>query len=262
MLPKSSLRQGIQNSFDIDEVLDDTKLSFLVDNSIKREFYYEDPLNEGQVYQLRKSFKIGRETSKTNIPSLQPINEMTRTDILRGADAARIQRSKDKRIIVQFIGVTEINGWLRFRVTSQFTPGKSYLVHIKLKDAKDIKYFKDFKKRDIIRLLLNGDLAVNCSCPDFRFRHRYQAYQMGYSLFKELRYPHITNPGLEGTVCKHLLATLRLLTLQWLPISKAMQASKFFKNKYEEDDNIKTVSRNKKPNVPTYNRGRRIKGTH
>lgn len=85
MLPKSSLRQGIQSSFDIDEVLDDSKLSFLVDKSIKREFYYEDPINEGQVYKLRKSFEISRKSKKSHISNTQPINEMTRTDILRGA---------------------------------------------------------------------------------------------------------------------------------------------------------------------------------
>lgn len=266
MQPKSSLHQGIQSSFNIDDILDDSKLSFLVDKSIKREFYYYNPISEGQVYNLRKAFNLGRKSINSSMSNVVPINEMTRIDILRGADAPRLQRSKDKRIIVKFMGVTEMRGWLRFDVTSQYTPGKHYLVYIKLKDAKDIKYLKEFKKRDIIRLLLNGNLSMHCSCPDWKYRMSYQSYQMGYGLFKELRYPHIANPKLAGTVCKHCLAVLRLINLQWLAISKAMQNSKFFKKKYEGEELNKSygrVGRSKtNKSFSTMNRGKRSKGTH
>lgn len=187
------------------------------------------------------------------------INEETRMDILRGADDTRLKKSNS--LVCYFLGVSDSKGWLRFKVMSQTVPGKYYTVYIKLKDAKDIKYFKDFKKRDIVRLLLNGNLSLFCSCKDFRYRHKYQAYQLGYGLFKEIRYPHIANPKLVGTTCKHCLVVLKYLNLQWLAISKAMQASKFFKNKYE-DNNVNTRSKNKKSSsVLMPNRGRRVKGT-
>ena len=263
MLPKSSLNQGIQSSFNIDDILNDNKLSFLVDKTIKREFYYYNPISEGQVYNLRKVFNLGQKSLNSSTSSVVPINEMTRIDIMRGADAPRLQRSKDKRIIVKFLGVTEMRGWLRFDVTSQYTPGKHYLVYVKLKDAKDIKYLKEFKKRDVIRLLLNGNLYLHCSCPDWKYRMSYQSYQMGYGLFKELRYPHIANPKLTGTVCKHVLAVLRLITLQWLAISKALQNSKFFKKKYEDEVPYKIQGRVGRSKVvkpySAMNRGKRSK---
>lgn len=252
MKPKSSLRQGTLNSYSvsINDLLNDSNLSFLIDKNVKKEFYYNDYITETQVQDAIKEYSVN---SKETIV---PINEMTAKEIRAGADAARLMRSRDPRITCKFLGVTGARGWLKFQVTSQYTPGKKYLVHIKLKEANDMKYFKEFKKQDIIRLFLSGDLQLNCQCADFRYRMRYQAWQMGYGLFKELRFPHIANPKLTGTVCKHCLATLRVMNANWMQISKSMQKSTFFKRKYEDDEYMNDLERRK---ASMSNRGRRMK---
>ena len=253
MRPKILYPHATQNSFsvDIDELLDSSSLSFLIDKSVKKDFYYNDYLTEYQVNEARKQFSISQVKEH-----IVPINEMTAKEIRRGADAARLARSKDKRIIVHFETVTEMRGWIRFDVTSQFTPGKHYKVHVKLKEADDIKYFKEFRKQEIIRLFLSGDIQINCTCPDFRYRHRYQAWQMGYGLFKELRYPHIANPGLTGSVCKHCLAVLQVMSFNHSSISKKMINSKFFKRKYEDEEYMSELEKMMKAKKLS-NRGRR-----
>ena len=139
---RSSLQIGTPNSceFDLDEVLDNPKLQFLIGED--KSVYYED--------EDRHSYKYGL------------ITEATRKEILRDADPARKQRSK--KLTTQYISVTNARGWIKFKTTSQYTKGKYYTQYIKLKEAKDMKYFKEFSKRDIIRLFLAGDLQVHCTC--------------------------------------------------------------------------------------------------
>ena len=57
--------------------------------------------------------------------------------------------------------------------------------------------------------LLNQDVKVDCDCPAFRYFYRYTLDQLDSSIDPESRYPHVTNDGLEGTVCKHLLAVFK-----------------------------------------------------
>jgi hypothetical protein len=248
--PQGTLNLSYLN---IDDLLDNPNLSFLIDKSVKREFYYADYVNESQVANARKSLSVKSGIIK---PEIVPINEMTAKEIRAGADVARLQRSRDKRIVCRFETVTNAKGWIRFDVTSQFTPGKHYKVHIKLKEADDIKYFKEFKKNEIIRLFLTGDLQINCTCPDFRYRFRYMAHQLGYSLFKEMRFPHIRNPRLEGTVCKHCLAVLQILQFNSQAISSKMVKSKFFKQKYEDEEYMNDLDKQMSKKKLT-NRGRR-----
>lgn len=248
--PQGTLNLSYLN---IDDLLDNPNFSFLIDKSVKREFYYADYVNENQVAKARKELSTNRDDEN----KIVPINEMTAKEIRAGADAARLQRSRDKRIICRFETVTNARGWIRFDVTSQYTPGKHYKVHIKLKEANDIKYFKEFKKHEIIRLFLSGDLQINCTCPDFKYRFRYMAHQLGYSLFKEMRYPRIRNPRLEGTVCKHCLATLQVLSFNSQSISKKMINSKFFKRKYEDEEYMNELEQQMKSKKKLTNRGRR-----
>lgn len=231
---KNLFHQGTPNSFsvDISELLDEEKYSFLVDKSIEKEYYFNDYTSLYQVQEAYKHFKI----DKKQKDDIVPINEITARDIRKGADKARLLRSRDRRITCHFQGVTPARGWIKFLVTSQYTPGKKYTVYIKLKEAKNMKYFKEFKREDIIKLFLTGDLQLFCSCKDFQFRFKHMSWSMGYGLFKELRYPHIANPRLEGTVCKHCLACLAVLNMNGSRIAKAMKASKFFKKKMEEDE--------------------------
>lgn len=176
------------------------------------------------------------------------INEATKREILSGADSARKQRAKYLK--VRYLGVTQSRGWIKFETNSQYTPSLKYTQYIKLKEAKDMKYFKEFKKEDIIKLFLSGDIQIYCSCPDFRYRQKYMAWNLGYGIFKEMRYPKIRNPHLKGTVCKHLIAVLQVLPKNEAKIAKDMKKSKFFKKKYEDKAYLNSLddSKSKKKN--------------
>lgn len=71
----------------------------------------------------------------------------------------------------------------------------------------EIVTFDDLKRAypDVIR----SDVRMFCQCPDFKMGgHAYILTQLDVHLEREDRYPHIKNPDLEGTVCKHLIAVL------------------------------------------------------
>ena len=229
-------KRGMSNFYNVDleELVNDKSLpfSYLVEKD--KDSYYEDFLNESHA----RSWRIGHTNTEKEI---EPINEATRKELISGADAAR--KARAKKLTVRYKGITNSRGWITFQTNSQYTPGKKYTQYIKLNEAKDMKYFKEFKKRDIIRLFLSGDLSVYCSCPDFKYRQKYMAYNLGYGIFKEMRYPKIRNPHLEGTVCKHLLAVLSVLNMNWTSIARDMQRSKFFKRKYEDKEYMEELER-------------------
>lgn len=229
VLTQSIKQNGRVFQIDLEQLLQEDKLiqPFLEkDTSV----YLEDFLTEGQIIAWRNR--------KQHAEEIVPINEMTRKEILNAVDRKRLDRAKNKqhRITVRYEGVTAQRGWIKFTTNSQYLPAIRYTQYIKLKEAKDMKYFKEFKQRDIIRLFMSGDLQVSCSCPDWRYRMKYQAWQMGYGLFKENRFPKIANPSLEGSVCKHLICVLSVMGLNWTSIARDMSKSKFFKRKAELDE--------------------------
>lgn len=61
----------------------------------------------------------------------------------------------------------------------------------------------------LYRSLDEGDVKVNCSCPDFRYRFAYAATEGGFKEgADETRPSDVTNPNLRGGVCKHLIRIL------------------------------------------------------
>lgn len=241
---KGLYRRGMSNSYDIDleELLENKALpfSYLLDEDKER--YYEDFTSKAQAINWK------HKNLNKNKKEMIHINEATRKELLSGADIARKQRAK--KLHTQYMGVTNKKGWITFRTNSQYTPSKKYTQYIKLNEAKDMRYFKEFKRRDIIRLFLNGDLSVYCSCKDFRYRgFKYMGTQLGYSIFKENRFPKIRNPKLEGTVCKHLICVLTVLNNNWMSIAKDMKKSEFFKKNYGdayEDSAENKINKNDK----------------
>lgn len=221
---------------DMKELLEDKDLlvPFLVDHSNK-EHYYEDFLSESaaRVFDDRRK----------NPPKVVPINEMTQKEILRGVDSKRLERSK--KLTTRYIGVTPKKGWIKFMTKSQYLPGVEYTQYIELKEANDIKYFKEFKKQDIVRLFLSGDIKIFCSCPDFKYRYTYMAHQMGYGIRKENRFPKRVNRTLEGSCCKHLIVVLSSIMFNWSSIAKDMRKTKFFNLRYNEGDYEEEIKKEK-----------------
>ena len=64
-----------------------------------------------------------------------------------------------------------------------------------------------------IRLLLeHGDILIDCSCPDYKYRFNWIAKQYGYALRNRIQghnySPDLANPQLKGGLCKHLFKAL------------------------------------------------------
>lgn len=61
-----------------------------------------------------------------------------------------------------------------------------------------------------------SNMYVNCTCPDFRYRHAYWATMNDYKYGgAETRPAKITNPNNKGSVCKHISAAIARPS-QWL----------------------------------------------
>lgn len=168
----------------------------------------------------------------SNNVRLNPIFEATYRELMKETSKKRIV--KGKKIRVAYKGVAKTKGWIKFSTPSQTIPGKHYYQYIKLLDMKDSDFVKDLSKRDVMKLMMSGDIAVHCSCPDFAYRKKYMAYNMGYGIYKEMRFPSVTNPNLEGAVCKHMYAVLSVYMANWSSIYKDYTNSYYFKNRYDD----------------------------
>lgn len=222
---------------DIEKIIEspNDSLSFLMDKN--REIYYEDFVTESQAIVWRKS-QIREDIRKE---SFQPINEATYKELLSMAERKRVKRAS--LMSTKYLGVTSSRGWIKFTTESQRIKGKYYTQYIKLAEANDIKYFKEFNVRQITRLFISGDIQVSCTCPDMRYRYRYMAYNLGYGIQKETRFPKIRNPQLEGSVCKHLIVVLKVIQMNWSKIARDMGKSKFFRKKMDDVEYFRELDR-------------------
>ena len=232
-------------NIDIEKVLESDKEIYkgLLHEDLDR--YYEDFITEAQSIAWRSSKKkIGMEEK------IVSINEASYKELVSLSEKARKERAK--KLKTEYVGVTQVRGWIKFRTKSQYTPAKVYTQYIKLNEAKDINKFKEFKKKDIVSLLVEGNISVFCDCPDFLYKgYKFQAFQLDYGIFREDRFPKIRNPNLEGALCKHLLAVMTIYPKCWNKIASDMIKSKFFKARYKDDWGKK---KKKKPGKKKSNR--------
>lgn len=222
---------------DLDTIINDKDdpVAHLIDED--KEVYYEEFITEGEALRWRQN-------REKQLEEYQHINEETYKNLVQMSDSKRKARAKKLR--TRYMGVTPARGWIKFSTESQRIRGKYYTQYIKLSEAKDMKYFKEFNSREIVRLFMNGDIQVFCSCNDFRYRLRYAAYHLGYGIFKENRYPKIRNPNFDYVLCKHLICVLKVWGMNWTSIAKDMKNTKFYKRKSEDDEYMKELDNKKK----------------
>ena len=124
------------------------------------------------------------------------------------------RRVRTQHLKPVFLGVDK-QGNCYFRVNSGTTKGKFWYQTLRFKDLQDgLEIFysdADFSRRAVVDLIASGDLQVYCNDPSFRYYWQYKAWNRGYGLRKEVRYPRIRNPNQTGSVCKHLCAVLQSL---------------------------------------------------
>lgn len=179
--------------------------------------------------------KIAIESFVHDNRGINPIFEETWKQLIKQMDSARKGRSGQLKG-AYYKGVLNKKGWIKFETPSQTVPGKRYYQYIKLLDMKDIDALKDLTTREAARLLLSGDIAVYCSCPDFQYYgFSYMAHNLGYGIKKEDRFPVIRNPNLKGTVCKHLGLVLQVYMRNWFKIHRDLIRTAYFRSRWEGD---------------------------
>lgn len=84
-----------------------------------------------------------------------------------------------------------------------------------IKMQRDHKLTEQIVIKCIQKIIDLSDLLINCTCDDYKYRLHYSASKFGYQYGdKETRPPNITNPKLEGCLCKHLSAVM--VNKRWL----------------------------------------------
>lgn len=163
--------------------------------------------------------------------TIKKLYEKSYKELYKLFDKARITRSSKCRAI--YSGVTK-NGTIVFRVRSQYTQGKLYTVEIKLLDLEEASKLlvdgKPLNTTQILQLAMSGDIELHCTCPDFKYRFAYLAFNNKYGSFKETRFPKMRNPELKGCACKHCYSALKALPMYFKSIQSDLMKRKILMN--------------------------------
>lgn len=158
------------------------------------------------------------------------LDELTRNNLLADVD----KWTKDKSKLVRsatYLGITE-DYTAFFRVPSVTAdPPTNYTVKIKLVEYADIADEKDMSVQEKVRLAIAGDLLLSCTCPAYLyFGYKYILTQLDTNeADDEHRFPKIRNPKLQGVMCKHCYAAMRVLPNNWTSIAKDISSKKFLR---------------------------------
>ena len=158
---------------------------------------------------------------------MRPIVELKRTELLdkmRREDPPKYQRRMNYQSFITT--ATDTGLFMRTGTVSQGirvpsrTSGNEYLVQVHFASVMR-NLSSEMKLRGMTRAnnqvvyaalrkaVDDGDVAVDCSCPDFRYRHAYWATKGDYKYGEpETRPANIRNPDNKGAACKHTAAVL------------------------------------------------------
>lgn len=144
-----------------------------------------------------------------------------------GAENKVINRAREHNLGTHYQEVTE-EGEIIYKTTSATTPGVDYWEQkIKLldfDDAIEISQDMDIDDKDVVNLMVFGDLEVKCDCPAFLYwGYKYIAWELDYGIEQENRPPDIRNPNRDGTVCKHLYNVFTVLPAHILRIASDLR---------------------------------------
>lgn len=154
------------------------------------------------------------------------INEFKRREFQRETDKSTIERSK-KVPYCRYIGITQ-DGIIYFNVRSSTGRGY-YTVKFKLVDYDEVKNDETLTPQEKIRLCLDGDIKVYCSCPAYRYwGYEYINTQLDSNEGDpQERYPRVRNPHLTGVLCKHIYKAFSILPMMWNSIASDISHGKF-----------------------------------
>jgi hypothetical protein len=137
----------------------------------------------------------------------------TGEDLLNSIDYRTDQRSHNCNSVAYRF---DVNNWMGYFVTTCSKSKNSWEQRIQFVDGPTI--VPEDKTHLISAIdqliydypeLLSTDIRVGCSCPAYRYFYSYIITQLESELDAEERFPHITNPHLDGSFCKHLATVIR-----------------------------------------------------
>jgi len=130
------------------------------------------------------------------------LTELTIGGISRKADGKTKERAETLRS--QLVGLSgniltfKTHGWVQ----------RVQLVRL----PKWLNRFREGKKKlvDVVSWSIHSDVKVACSCPSMLYGgFAYIASEGGFKVGRDqTRFPKVRNPGLNGSVCKHLVKVL------------------------------------------------------
>jgi len=128
--------------------------------------------------------------------------EMKKKQLISKAHKDRKQRVR--QIDIKYDGAYLEDGILNIAfITTTSKKGTTYNQLVQVLDVKE-----KVDKNNLLKSL-RKNLKVDCSCSDYLYKgFKYIATVGEYAIEDEDIKPIETNPDLEGTVCKHLLAIL------------------------------------------------------
>jgi hypothetical protein len=145
-------------------------------------------------------------------------------DLFTSSEERRQMRSE--RIQIEYAGMSHRVGTkriktLRFYAVDPEGSQKTHVVKVRIPDYKVVSRLKKMNTEDKIKYAVSaGDIEVFCDCRDFLYRYKYIAYIGDYGIEAETRPPDITNPNLEGALCKHILSVFSQID-KFIPEIKA-----------------------------------------
>ena len=156
--------------------------------------------------------------------------EFRRKEFFSNLDKRTINKSKNVHN-PKYIGIT-VNYVIYIEVPSvTANPPTNYIVKIKLLDMKDAIKDKSLSFEDKVRLSIDGDIKISCSCPAFKYwGYSYIVSQLDSKVGrKQDIFPKVRNPNLEGTLCKHSYIATRYVGRVWKKIAKDIKDKNFLR---------------------------------
>ena len=157
------------------------------------------------------------------------IDELTRKDLLRDVDRVTIRRSKELPGRAKYAGIYP-DYTINMQVDSSEMKGK-YTVLIQMMEYPDLEPLEDLTVDEKVRLAMDGDLRINCSCKSFRYwGFEYITTQLSANRGPDQeRFPEIRNPKLIGVMCKHCHKAVKGFGSNWLAITNDIKKERYLK---------------------------------
>lgn len=151
---------------------------------------------------------------ESNIESLTEAN-LYQLAVKTQNETPKLAARSDK-VTPSYLGISKF-GIYNFRVTSQTHTGNYWYQTIECPSLLNLDEILDepnghITARDIQIMLRQDNVKILCDCPAFLYwALKYMAWDDNYGIEPETRHPRVNNVHLQGALCKHLMAVVKLI---------------------------------------------------